>query len=324
MMSDLIGMGGADGAATPQAPGADALVKEANMENFMAEVVEASTKMPIIVDFWASWCGPCKTLGPMLEKAIIARKGAMIMVKVDIDKNQMLAQQLRIQSVPTVMAFINGQPVDGFAGALPESEINTFLDRVAQAAQAAGLAGGNGGVDLSAALEAAEQAMEQGDVATASGIFSQIAETAPAQDPLRLKALAGMARCYIQMEELTQAQAVLDLVPEAKRSDPTITQAFAALELATNKPDQGALEAARKAAEAAKDDQQAQYAYAEALMGAGEMEKAADILLTQIAQDRDWEGGKAREKLLTIFEALGPKDPITLAARRRLSAILFS
>jgi putative thioredoxin len=321
-MSDLIG-----GNSSPQpASGANGagLIKDSSVETFMADVIEASTKMPVIVDFWAEWCGPCRTLGPLLEAAIIARNGKLAMVKVDIDKNQMLAQQLRIQSVPTVMAFINGQPVDGFAGALPESEINAFLDRVEAAAAHAGVAGNAGGIDLKAAIEAAEKAFDDGDMAQAGSLFGQIAEQASDDEAIRMRALAGLGKCYLQMDEIEQAKAVLDTIPEGKRAEPAIAGAFAALALAQSKPDDSALQALEKAAQAAPDDMQAQFDYAEALMGAKDMERASDILLTLIEKDREWEDGKAKEKLLTLFEALGPKDPLTLKVRRRLSSILFS
>ncbi len=321
-MSDLIG-----GNSSPQpASGANGagLIKDSSVETFMADVVEASTRMPVIVDFWAEWCGPCRTLGPLLEATIIARNGKLAMVKVDIDKNQMLAQQLRIQSVPTVMAFINGQPVLRFAGALPESEINAFLDRVEAAAAQAGVAGNAGGIDLKAAIEAAEKAFDDGDMAQAGSLFGQIAEQAGDDETIRMRALAGLGKCYLQMDEIEQAKAVLDTIPEDKRGEASIAGAFAALALAQSKPDDSALQALEKAAQAAPDDMQAQFDFAEALMGTKDMARASDILLALIKKDREWENGKAKEKLLTLFEALGPKDPLTLKARRRLSSILFS
>lgn len=290
------------------------LIKDATVETFEQDVITASMEAPIIVDFWAEWCGPCKQLAPMIERAVMAAGGKVRLVKIDIDKNQMLASQLRIQSIPTVYAFFQGRPVDGFQGGLPESEIKTFIDRLVEMGGANGEAA-NPAEDY---LSAGEAALAEGDVAAAAQLFGQVAQA----EPENLRALAGLVRCELSAGETERAKQTFELIPADKRTDPLVSGLEAAITLAGEGG--GDVAASRSAAEAAPDDLQARFDYARALLGSGAMEAAIDELLAIIEKDRDWNEGAARAKLLTVFEALGGGDPVTLRGRRRLSSILFS
>jgi putative thioredoxin len=309
-MSEIIGAG-----AVQDSPD---LIKDGSIETFEADVLQASMSRPVVVDFWAPWCGPCKTLGPLLEKVVRAANGAVAMVKIDIDKNQMLASQMRIQSVPTVYAFYQGRPVDGFQGAVPESQIKQFVERLVTMAPA------SASENIDDMLSQAEAALLGGDAATAAAAFAEIAEMSNGDDGPDVRAMAGLARAYISLNEPDQARKIMEAVPEDQRRNSAFDPVRAALELAATDTDNEELEDRRKAAEAAPEDYQRQFDYAEALIGAGRMEEGAGILLSIIAAEREWNDGAAKAKLLTLFDALGPTNQITVRARRRLSSILFS
>ena len=294
--------------------GANPYVKDSDLAHFAADVMEASKETPVIVDFWAPWCEPCKTLGPMLERAVAEAKGAVRLVKINIDENQEIAQQLRIQSIPTVFAFKDGQPADGFMGAVPESQINLFIQNLIGDAGAAANAEG--------ALELAGQALESGDISAAAQIFGQILQ----EDPGNPKAVAGLAKCYLLSGDLERAKNTLGLVrPDAKEDDAIrAVQAELALKEKAQASGNSETDPLRARVEANPSDLQARYDLALALDGADDREGAIDQLLEIIKQKREWNDNAARSHLLTLFEAMGPTDPRTADARRRLSTILFS
>jgi putative thioredoxin len=288
------------------------LIKESNTQNFMRDVIEASREVPIVVDFWAPWCGPCKQLGPALEKVVRQANGKVRMVKINVDENQQLAQQMRIQSIPAVYAFVNGQPVDGFMGALPESQLKQFVDRL----------GGQGSMaeEIEAAVAEGRAAFEQQDYQTAAQIFAQVLQV----DREHAGAIAGLARCQIAVGDLENAQATLALVPPAKSGDPEVLSARAALELALNPVDVSEIGTLKAQIEKNPEDFQARLDLAVLLNGAGEREEATDQLIYIIRKMRSWNDEAARKQLVKFFEAWGPKDEFTLAGRRKLSSVLFS
>ncbi|WP_374575200.1 tetratricopeptide repeat protein [Phenylobacterium sp.] len=288
------------------------IIKDATDASFAADVIDASREQPVIVDFWATWCGPCRQLGPALEKAVTAAKGAVKLVKVDIDANPAYAGQLRVQSIPAVFAFVDGRPVDGFMGALPESQVKAFVDRLAAQAKA-----GAGPSPADEVLEFARQALDEGDTATASRAYAQVLQA----EPDNLKAIAGLARCYLKAGDRERAAEVLEMAgPEAK--DPEIDSVRAAMALAEDAPSETAAFEKRLAAD--PDDHEARFELAKALGGHGQLEAAVDHLLAIIERDRDWNDGAARKQILTIFEAAGASSDVARQGRRRLSAILFS
>ncbi len=306
------------------AAGPKDLIKDATIESFERDVLEASMTAPVIVDFWAEWCGPCRQLTPMLEKAVTAANGAVRLVKIDIDKNKMLATQMRIQSVPTVYAFLQGRPVDGFQGAVPESQIKAFIQRLVSAASQLGPApGAPDAIDLKAVLDAADEALAAGEAASAAQAFAEVAQIAEeAGDDHFLRALAGLARCRLATGDVAGAREALTLAPEAKKNDAVFNAVRAQIDLAEKGG--GDVAALKRKAEANPKDFEVRFAYAEALAAAGDMTSAIDELLGMVAQNRAWNEEAARKKLVQIFEALGPKNPDTLSGRRRLSSALFS
>jgi putative thioredoxin len=296
------------------APDAD-LIKDSDEASFMADVVDASQTTPIIVDFWAPWCGPCKTLGPMLEAAVKAAKGAVKMVKVNVDEAQMIAGQLRIQSIPTVYAFHQGQPIDGFQGALPESEIKAFVDRVVKAA------GGEApGDQLAEAVAAAEEMLAEGAATDAAQTFAAIL----GEDPHNAPAYAGMVRAHLALDDLDQAEALLNGAPIEISKSPELEAAHAQLELARQAADAGPVAELTAAVEANPDDLQARFDLAQALYANGDAEGAVAHLLELFRRDREWNDSAAKTQLFTIFEALKPNDPVVLNGRRKLSSMIFA
>src|SRR5580658_2647267 len=284
------------------------LIKEGSDQGFAADVVEASKVQPVIVDFWATWCGPCRTLGPALEKAVLEAKGAVKLVKIDVDKNPVFAGQLKVQSIPTVYAFKDGKPVDGFMGAVPESQIKAFIAR---------LVGQEGPSDLDRLLEDAKADLEAGDIGGAAQLFAQALQAAPDN----VKAIAGLARCYVAGGDFARAREVADMAP-ADASDPDLASVRAALALAAEAPAETAGFEQRIAAN--PNDHEARFELAKAFAARGKMGEAADQLLEIIARDRAWNDEAARKQLLTGFGAAGPSSDVGRSGRRRLSSILFS
>ena len=287
------------------------LIKDSTEATFMADVIEASREVPVIVDFWAPWCGPCKTLGPALEAAVTAACGKVRMVKINVDENQMIAGQLRIQSIPTVYAFWQGQPVDGFQGALPGSEIKKFIDRVSAL-------GGDGG--LAEAIEAAEQMLAEGAAVDAAETFAAILE----EEAENAAAYGGLIRAHLALGNLDQAELFAANAPKAIATAKEIEAARAQIELAKQAAKAGPEEDLRRAVEADPNQHQARFDYAAALLAAGKTEEAVDQLLELFRRDREWNDGAARTQLFTIFEALPAKDPIVLKGRRKLSSMIFA
>ena len=297
-------------ADAPATPPAAPLIKDATEATFMADVIEASREVPVIVDFWAPWCGPCKTLTPALEAAVTAAKGKVRLAKVDVDQNQRIAAQLRIQSIPTVYAFWQGQPVDGFQGAVPASEIRAFIERLTALS-------GDGG--LAEALEAAEGMLAEGAAVDAAETFAAIL----GEEPGNAAAYGGLVRAHLALGNLDQAQGLVDAAPATIARAKEIEAARAQIELARQAASAGPEDALRAAVAADPADRQARFDLALALHAGGRVEEAVDVLLDLFRLDRDWNGGAAKTQLFTIFDALKPTDPVVLKGRRRLGSMIL-
>ncbi len=295
------------GETQPQAAAGD-LIKDGTDASFVADVIEASKETPVIVDFWATWCGPCRQLGPSIEKNVLAAKGKVKLVKIDIDANPQFAGQLRVQSIPAVFAFVGGRPVDGFMGALPDSQVKQFVDRIA------GQAPANAVDEL---LAMAKESLEVGDIGGAAQAYAQVLQA----EPDNVKAIGGLARCYLTGGDAERAAEIAAMAPDDAK-DADLDSVRAALALAEEGPSETGEFEQRLAKDA--NDHEARYEIAKALAARGAWAEASDHLLTIIAADRAWNDEAARKQLLTIFEAAGSGSDITRAGRRRLSSILFS
>jgi putative thioredoxin len=287
--------------------------KDTTDQDFMADVVKASEQQPVIVDFWAPWCGPCRTLGPIIEKAVESRNGQVKLVKINIDENPAYAGQLGVRSIPAVYAFDKGRPVDAFMGALPESQINAFVEKL--------LSGTDAGKMIAEALEQAEAASQAGDIGTAAQIYAAVIQ----QEPENVTAIAGLARCYLANGDKERATATLDMIPEDKQNDSAVKGVRTAIEMmgdSAAEPDE--FEAALSAVLANPDDHDTRFELAEKYGAAGRFGDAIDHLLIILGHKLDWSEGKAKEKLLQMFEAAGATDPATVSGRRRLASLMFA
>jgi putative thioredoxin len=290
---------------------ADGLVRDTTTQTFRKDVIEESRRQPVLVDFWAPWCGPCKQLTPVLEKAVRSAKGAVKLVKMNIDEHPAIPGQMGIQSIPAVIAFVNGQPADGFMGALPESQVTAFLERLTKQEIH------NEEKEL---LKSADAALAAGDPTEAAELYSEIL----AGDPANVHALAGLARSYLETGSIEQAKQTLAQVPEAKRSEAAVTAARAALEVAEQAVHLGPVSELEQKVAANPLDHQARFDLAIALNGNNRRQEALDHLIEIVRRDRKWNDDGARKQLVQFFEAWGPTDEHTVAGRRRLSSILFA
>lgn len=296
------------------APAEAGLIKETTAASFTADVIEVSRTTPVIVDLWAPWCGPCRQLGPLLEKVVREAKGKLRLVKVNIDENPQIAQQFRVQSIPAVFGVADGRVVDGFVGALPESQVRDFAKRLM------GDGADEGAAQIAEAVEQAKLLLEEGDAGTASALFGQILQ----HEPGNPAAVAGLARCYIKAGDLARAKGMLAGVAAEKADDAEIAAARSALELAEQAKQSGPLDELKAKVAANPGDHQARFDLAGALYAAGQQEAAIDELLEIVRRDREWNDQAARKQLLKLFEALGPSHPLAAAGRRRLSSLLFA
>jgi len=297
-----------DGGATATAP---EMVKETTTQGFVKDVIEESRRQPVLVDFWAPWCGPCKQLTPVLEKAVKGAKGKAKLVKMNIDEHPSIPGQMGIQSIPAVIAFVNGQPIDGFLGALPESQVTAFIERLIKDRV------GGEEKDL---LAEADAALLDGDPTTAAEIYAQVL----AKEATNTHALAGLARCYVETGAIEQAKQTLAMVPQSKHGDPAVAAARAALEVAEQAKSLGPIAELEQKVAANPLDHQARFDLALGLNGQGRRQEALDQLLEIVRRDRKWNDDGARKQLVQLFDAWGPADEATVEGRRRLSSILFA
>jgi len=290
---------------------ADGFIKDTTTQTFVKDVIEESKRQPVLVDFWAPWCGPCKQLTPVLEKAVKAAKGKVKLVKMNIDEHPAIPGQMGIQSIPAVIAFANGQPADGFMGALPESQVVAFLERLTKDRI------GGEAKDL---LKAADTALAEGAAASAAELYAQLL----AEDPENVPALAGLVRCYVETGALDQAKQTFATIPEAKRNDAAVAAARAALELAEQAKSLGPVTELEQKVAANPLDHQARFDLALALNGKGQRHDALEHLIAIVKRDRKWNDDGARKQLVQFFDAWGPTDEATIEGRRKLSSILFA
>ena len=289
----------------------DGLIKDTTTQTFVKDVIEESKRQPVLIDFWAPWCGPCKQLTPILEKAVRAAKGKVKLVKMNIDEHPAIPGQMGIQSIPAVIAFVNGQPADGFMGALPESQVMAFLERLTKDRI------GGEAKDL---LKAADAALAAGDPAGAADLYAQLLE----EDNTNVPALAGLARCYVETGAIDQAKQTLALVPDAKRNEASVLAAQAALDLAEQAKSLGPMADLEQKVAANPLDHQARFDLALALNSKGRRLEALDHLIGIVKRDRKWNDDGARKQLVQFFDAWGPTDEATIEGRKRLSSILFA
>ncbi len=301
------GMKGPDGGP----PGANDIIKDATTATFKADVIDASKSVPVVVDFWAAWCGPCKQLTPLIEKVVRSYRGKVRLVKVNVDENQAVAAQLRVQSLPTVYAFRNGQPIDGFAGVQPESAIKAFIDR---------LVADDAEVGLGELLKAGEELLEQNDLQGAAEVFATILQ----EDRTNAEALAGLASCYMKSGDVGRAKQTLELIPPEKRDLSVVKSIEAAILLAEKGADTTELEVLQRRLAENPRDFQARLDLAVVLGAQGDRQDALELLLDLVRMDRKWNDEAARKQLLQFFDAWGPKEPLVAEGRRKLSSILFS
>ena len=287
-------------------------IKDSSDQAFMTDVVEASNTQPVLVDFWAPWCGPCKTLTPTLEKVVNEQGGKIKLVKINTEEHPGIAGQMGVRSIPSVFAFDKGRPVNGFQGALPESQVRQFIQDI--------LGGTDGAKQLKEAIEQAETAAQSGDIGTAAQLYGAVMEA----DPGNPAAIAGLARCYLANGDHDRARQILEMAPEDKANDPAIKSVRTALDLMADTPLDEDMASAKETVAAEPENHEARFELAEKLVAQGKNAAAADHLLTILSDNLEWGEGKAKAKLLEIFEAAGPKDPVTVDGRRRLGSLMFA